>query len=74
MLVTGRQWWDYVSYSAGLPMAVIRVPEDRELQAIVIQTAVYAEAAIDEMRKTYDAAIASHGWKTTEKQAREIEI
>lgn len=35
MLVSGREWCDYVSYSAGLPLWVKRVyPDDRWLDAI----------------------------------------
>jgi hypothetical protein len=39
MLVTGRQWCDFVSYSGGLPMVVIRVPADPEMQARILDAA-----------------------------------
>lgn len=39
MLVTGRQWCDFVSYSGGLPMVVIRVPADDEMQNRILDAA-----------------------------------
>jgi hypothetical protein len=39
MLVTGRQWCDFVSYSGGLPMVVIRVPADPEMQNRILDAA-----------------------------------
>lgn len=39
MLVTGRKWCDFISYSGGLPMAVIRVPADPAIQAAILDAA-----------------------------------
>lgn len=39
MLVTGRKWCDFISYSGGLPMAVIRVAADPAIQAAILDAA-----------------------------------
>ena len=39
LLVTGRAWCDFISYSGGLPMAVIRVPADPVMQAAILNAA-----------------------------------
>ena len=49
MLVCERKWWDFISYSGGLHMAVIRVHADTEIQNAIV------EAAADFERKCLDA-------------------
>lgn len=39
MLVTRRAWCDFISYSGGLPMAVIRVPADPAMQGAILDAA-----------------------------------
>lgn len=39
MLVTGRRWCHFISYSGGLPMAVIRVEANPDMQAAILQAA-----------------------------------
>ena len=39
MLVTGRAWCDFISYSGGLPMAVIRVAADPVIHAAILDAA-----------------------------------
>lgn len=46
LLVSGREWCDYVSYSGGLPMAVYRIPPDEDLQAAILEAAHEFEAFI----------------------------
>jgi len=56
LLVSERQWIDFISYCGGLPMVVIRVWPDPELQAAIIDA---AEAFEEQVRKTvssYEAA------------------
>lgn len=59
MLVCERKWWDFVSYSGGLPMAVIRVHPDPEIQNAIIDAASKFEARINEVVNDYRAALAS---------------
>jgi hypothetical protein len=74
MLVTGRQWWDFISYSAGLPMVVIRVPCSYDWMTRITTAAVEAERRIAEMRAQYDDAVLSNDWPETERMVQEIVI
>jgi hypothetical protein len=57
LLVSEREWLDFISYSGGLPMAVIRVWPDDAVQGAIIEAAAAAEAKIREIINTYhDAA------------------
>lgn len=55
LLVTEREWLDFISYSGGLPMMVIRVLPDVLVQAAIIAAAITAEAAIAEKLAMYQA-------------------
>lgn len=46
LLVSGRAWCDYLSYSGGLPMAVYRIPPDEEMQAAILTAAREFEAFV----------------------------
>jgi hypothetical protein len=46
LLVTGRKWLDLVSYSGGLPMAVIRVFPDVVMQEAIVSACATAEKQI----------------------------
>lgn len=56
LLVTERSWWDFISYSGGLPMVTIRVLPDERVQAAIIEAAGAFEARIAEKRAEYEAA------------------
>lgn len=53
LLVTGRKWLDFVSYSGGLPMAVIRVFPDLAVQAAIVDAAKAAEKQIADKLSAY---------------------
>ena len=74
MLITGRAWWDYISYSGGLPMVIIRVHADPALHAQIIDAVTVAERSISEMRAQYYNACEVNNWGDTERVATEIEI
>lgn len=59
MLVTGRTWCDFVSYSAGLPMLTLRVERDPEMQCAIIAAAAQFEARLTARLADYRAASAS---------------
>lgn len=66
LLVTGRQWIDYVSYSGGMPMYVKRVyPQDKWLDAITEAAAIFEEN-VAEMIRVYREAV--DGLPTTERE------
>ena len=57
MLVCERQWCVFISYSGGLPMAVIRVHPSPEVQDAIVQAAAKFEARINEVIADYHAAL-----------------
>lgn len=59
LLVTGRKWLDFVSYSGGLPMAVIRVEPDPDIQEAIIAAATEFEARVRARMAEYHAALAT---------------
>lgn len=57
LLVTGRDWIDYISYSGGLPMYVKRVfPQEKWFAAIIEAVAAF-EANVKEMIALYQDAV-----------------
>lgn len=59
MLVTGREWCDFVSYSGGLPMVTIRVEPDAKIRAAIIEAASLFEEALAALMDSYAGAVAS---------------
>lgn len=59
MLVSERAWCDFVSFSGGLPMAVIRVFPDPQMQEAILNAAGAFEARLQEKLSAYHAALAS---------------
>lgn len=68
LLVTGRKWLDFISYSGGLPMAVIRVEPDPEMQAAIIAAATAFEAHVAAQISDYHANVARLGFVPTERK------
>lgn len=56
LLVSERKWLDFISYSGGLPMIVIRVWPDHEIQSAIIEAATAFEDKIVALRAEYEAA------------------
>lgn len=56
LLVSGRRWCDYVSYSGGMPMWVKRVHPEQRWQAAIVAAVRHFEAAAVAMLATYDRA------------------
>jgi hypothetical protein len=72
LLVTGREWWDYVSYCGGLPLAVIRVIPDEGLHKRIIEAVYAAEDELARMRDAFNSVVAHCGWMNTKRIATEI--
>jgi hypothetical protein len=53
LLVSGRQWLDFVSYCAGMPLYVKRIHPDPRWQVALIDALTAFETAADEMTATY---------------------
>lgn len=69
MMVAGRQWCDFISYSGGLPMFVKRVDADKEVQAKILMACVQFEAAVNEVVEKFKAN--SKGSVPTERRVEE---
>lgn len=59
LLVSEREWCDFISYCGGLRMVVIRVYPIPEIQAAILNAADDFEAKIAEKRRAYETAMAS---------------
>lgn len=54
LLVSEREWIDFISYSAGLPMFVYRVTPDQKIQDVIIEAVGSFEEQLKELRSEYD--------------------
>lgn len=57
LLVSGREWCDYVSYSGGMPLWVRRVLPDQRWFTAIIDAAEHFETTAQEMETAYHAAV-----------------
>lgn len=71
MLVTGRSWCAFVSYSGGLPMVVTRVEADAATQDAIVEAAAKYEARINEVVADFHAAVEARGYHPTERRIEE---
>lgn len=58
LLVSEREWLDFISYSGGLPMCVVRVWPDDAVQGAIIEAAAAFEAKLAECLGIYRDASA----------------
>lgn len=61
LLVSGRAWCDFVSFSGGLPMVTIRVFPDAVVQQVIIDAARAFEDRLAEKLARYNDALAAGG-------------
>jgi len=59
LLVTGRAWIDFISYSGGLPLFVKRVFPDAVMQAAIVAAATAFEQRVAERVAEYRATLAA---------------
>ena len=71
LLVTGRKWCDFLSYSCGLPMMVARVEAHAATQDAIIDAASKYEARICEAIADFHAAVEARGYHPTERRLEE---
>jgi len=74
LLVTERKWWDFLSYSAGLPMAVIRAEPIPEIQDAILTAAAAFEARVVEVTAAYHDQLMKNGFRSTERRPERDEI
>lgn len=53
LLVSERQWIDFISYSGGLPMVTTRIYPDEVVQSAIIEAAAAFEASVQRVIDTY---------------------
>jgi hypothetical protein len=74
LLVSERAWCDLISYSAGMPMAVIRAyPDDAIMEAIVSAAGAFEQRLADTLAK-YHEAVAASGAVPTQRRTEEQEM
>jgi hypothetical protein len=59
LLVTGRKWIDFISYSGGLPMFVKRVEPDPLVQGAILAACAAFEAKLADKEREYRATLAT---------------
>ena len=67
LLVTGRNWCDFISYSGGMPMVVVRVWSDPETQDAILTAATAFEERIGEAIEDYRKAVFVREYAPTER-------
>lgn len=68
MLITDRKWCDFISYSGGLPMVVIRSEADAEVQEAITAACEQAEKQIAEIVSDFAEAVKARGYAPTERR------
>jgi hypothetical protein len=68
LLVTGREWLDFISYSGGLPMAVIRVEPDPAIHAAIIEAAATFERQVATVIADFHANTKARRFIATERK------
>lgn len=59
LLLSGRAWCDFISFSCGLPMLVHRVTPDPDWQAAIKEAAAQFEQTVGEIIAAYHAAVSN---------------
>ena len=72
LLVTGRKWWDYVSFSGGMRLWVKRIYPDPDWQRAIVEAVETFEMRAAEMIADYEAAV--EGLPMTERSEYDMEI
>ena len=72
LLVSGRQWCDYVSYCGGMPLWVKRVLPDSRWEKAIVEAVQTFEDTAAQIVATYQAAVA--GLPSTERNTYDREM
>lgn len=72
LFVSGRDWCDYISWAGGMEFWPVRVLPDPDWQAAIVEAAIAAEKAIEQMVTDYRAAVV--GLPMTERNIYEVVI
>jgi hypothetical protein len=72
LLVSGRKWWDFVSFCGGLPMWTKRVYPDTDWQEAIVAAVAAFERTAEQMMAAYLERV--QGLPATERVLDDIEI
>lgn len=67
LLVTGRKWCDYLSFTGGMPLLPIRVYPDKEVHEAIIKACTAFEAKIATVMNAYHERLLNEKWVMTER-------
>lgn len=73
LLVTGRKWIDFISYSSGLPMFVMRVEPDEKYQSAIIEAATEFNSRVQLVMAAYHATLDDKTMRLVPTERRVIE-
>ncbi len=73
LLVSERQWVDFISYSGGLPMVTLRVLPDERVQAALIEAAGEFHNRLERLITSYCARLSDSEMRLIPTERREIE-
>lgn len=68
ILIAKRKWIDFLSYSAGLPMAVITIEPVAEYQEAIVAAAGDFESKVAEVIEAYNANVKARGYHPTKRR------
>ena len=71
LLVSGREWIDFVSYSNGMPLAVIRAEPVPEIQDAILAAARAFEAQVQEVMAKYQHGVRTLRTVPTERRVQQ---
>lgn len=75
LAVSGREWWDFISYSGGLPMFVKRVLPDERYQTAIIEACESTEEKIQKVIDDYHKGLKDMPVMIeTERTERDMEV
>lgn len=75
LMVSGRDWWDYLSYSGGLPLCVIRVYPDASVRDAIMFGCEAFEAKVQKVIEKYETGLTRMDKViNTERVERDMEV
>lgn len=74
LMVSGREWLDFISYSGGLPMVTIRAYSDPVVQDAIFEAARSFEAKLAEKLAKYQRALKSNSRLIPTERRVEVEM
>lgn len=72
--ISEREWLDFISYSAGLPMLTLRIWPDEKIQVQLEDICDASEAKIKALRADYDAGLITHRLNHVDTKRPEMEM